>query len=124
MKHRLNREIRTERHQRNIDEYTAGIQIPLIRYNLELIGTIEALISLLDKKIDYLHDGRNKLAHFNRQIQDDVQILNTVGTMNTDTLMDRIDLTLEAYAAATGNRLIDAGNLPVEDRQVIWDRCP
>ncbi len=120
---RLTAEIQKASNQHNITEFSEARRFTRIQYNLELVRRLHAFNALLDGKIIFFQEGMNKLAYFNRQLQDDVKILSTVSKMAADTLMDNIDLTLNVYTTATGDNVIDTDDLTMEDLETTWSRC-
>ncbi len=115
-------EIRHELTQRKISGFTKAMGVSRIHYNLELIRKLRAYMVLLDKKIIYFQEGRQKLDFFTRQVQDDMMILNTVNHMAIDALIDRIEQALNQYASAVGDDLMDAGAIAPEDLEIAWKR--
>jgi len=118
----LEAEIHLERNQRKISDFTEAMRVSRIEYNLELIRKLRAYIVLLDREITYFQGGRQKLEFFNRQIQDDVMIINAVNHMTIDALLHRIDLALREYASAAGDYLMDADEIAPEDLENTWKR--
>ena len=116
----LSQEIHRKRTEREIVIFEEGRRIPRIKYNLDLIGRLRAAIVLIDRKIDYLQQGLDRLDFLSRHVQDDVMLLKAVSHVTVDALIGEIDRALTEYRSAANESLIDTRRLVPESPDKIW----
>lgn len=118
--HALEAEIEAARRGSNIASYQAAMRIPRIRYNIKLIQKLLAYLSALDRKIEYLGNGTEKLRFLYRQAEDDLRILKTLNDMDIQKLIDEMTQTSETYQMETRALLIDADGTVLTPPEAIW----
>ena len=117
----LKGEIKQETEQWQIESYRKALQNARIDYNLKLIQLLLGYTSGLTQKIIYFQNGLETLDFFLRQAQDDLLIIKTLNNLEIDKLIAQINSVLDEYVPETGEPMFDAGDIPLEDTEKIWN---
>lgn len=120
MSNRLTTEIQHRKSQLGVQSFSQAKRIPRIKYNVALIGELNALTEQLNEKITYLQGCLHNLEYHRRQTQDDVLLLNTVKDMEVDRQIEQLERALLESEFATTVDLIDMDNLSFDDPEHIW----
>ena len=115
-------EILVEKEKRRLSNYSAAVENPRIAFNLQLLRRLNGTLSVLNHRIDYFKEGRQRLAFLSRQAEDDVMIMHTVSKMAIDRLIGKIDQTLSEYQAASHAHMIDVDRILMENREETFER--
>ena len=94
---------------------------PRVGFNVQLIRRLNAILSVLQKRIEYFREGRQRLAFLSRQAQDDVMIMQTVSRMTVDRLISKIDRTLAEYQVSSRAPVIDGSRLQMESHEKTFE---
>ena len=114
-------EIRSEQIRTEIISHEAALQNLRIRYNLSLIQTLQAYITLLNERIDYFQTGNERLKFLIDQIHDDLAIIDILKDMEIKNLIDRIDLVLHEFVPETQNQIINATHISLQSSEYVWE---
>jgi len=116
----LEKEIRDQKDQFNIETYQKAVLNPRIDYNLKLIQLLIGYIARLNNKIVYFKNGHGKLNFLHQQAQDDLLMIKTLNDLEIDKLMAQINEVLDEYTSATSKPMFDADDVPLKDTKLIW----
>lgn len=117
----LQKEIRQEKEQFQIESYQQAIRIPRIDYNLKLIQLLLGYVTCLTEKIAYFQNGHDMLGFYFQQVQDDLLMIKTLNDLEVDKLIAQINSALDEYTPETANPLFDANGVALKDTEQIWD---
>ena len=116
----LEKEIRDQKDQFNIETYKKAVLNPRIDYNLKLIQLLLGYIARLDHKIVYFKNGHGMLNFFFQQAQDDLLMIKTLNDLEIDKLIAQINEVLDEYTAGTSKPMFDANDVPLKDIKLLW----
>lgn len=114
-------EIRSEQIRTEIISHEAALQNLRIRYNLSLVQTLQAYITLLNERIDYFQTGNERLKFLIDQIHDDLAIIDILKDMEIQNLIDRIDMVLNEFVPETQKQIINATQISLQPSEYVWE---
>lgn len=117
----LTNEIHLEQLRAEIYSPRAALQNLRIRYNLSLIQTLQAYINLLNERIDYFRNGKERLKFLVDQINDDMAVIDILKDMEIENLIDRINLVLDEYIPETQKQIFNATHIRVRPIEYVWE---
>jgi hypothetical protein len=117
----LEKEIKDETEQLQIESYLKAIRNPRIEFNLKLIQLLSGYISGLADKISYFQDGYQTLNFFRQQVQDDLLMIKALNDMEIDKLIAKINLVLDEFIPELSNTIFDTNEVPSKDTEKIWN---
>jgi hypothetical protein len=117
----LEKEIKQEKEQLQIESYLKAIRNPRIEFNLKLIQLLFGYITGLTEKISYFQNGYQTLDFFRQQAQDDLLMIKILNDMEIDTLIAQINSVLDEFIPELGNPLFDTNDMPPKNTEMIWN---
>ena len=117
----LQKEIRQQKDQLQIDSYQKGILTPRIDYNLKLIQLLLGYITGLNSKILYFQNALETLGYYMQQAQDDLLMIKTLNDLEVDKLIAQINSALDEYTPETTKPLFDVDGVSLKDTEQIWN---
>lgn len=102
------------------DRYQEAARNPRVNYNLELIQMVSGYTGALDEKIDLLEEGLEQIRFVYCQAEDELGMLQTLGTLETGALLARIERLLTAYRIETEKELITSATVSHRPCDSIW----
>ncbi|MGD2098881.1 MAG: hypothetical protein PVG35_14970 [Desulfobacterales bacterium] len=118
---KLQAEIRSEQMRADIHSYQAALQNLRIRNNLRLIQTLQAYIKLINERIDYYQTGNGRLRFLIDQIHDDLAIIGILKDMQTQDLIDRIDLVFNEFNPELQKPIINIAHIRLLPTEYVWE---
>ena len=103
-----------------IHGYGEAQKHPRIRYNLMLLGTLEAYMQALDAKVRLYHTGRDKLNYLNQLATDDIKMITTLNDLQIDALTTQISLVINRYLPEAHVIQIDPVRIAPVSPQQVW----
>jgi chromosome segregation ATPase len=116
----LEDEIKSCRNQFKNPSFQMAIQNPRIDYNLQLMQQLLGYISRLNERIRYYENGRETLAFFFQQAEDDLMMIKTLNDLETDKLVSQINEILDEYIPESNKPMFDVNDIPLKDTEEIW----
>ena len=117
----LRDEIRAEQTRFVIHSRQQAMQNLHIRYNLSLIQVILAYTNCLNQRIDYFQTGNERLRFMIDEINDDIEIINTLKDMEIESLINRIDRLLDEFTLETKKQLFEVADIQPLPIDHIWN---
>ena len=117
----LQGEIRSEQIRSGIYSPQEAMQNLRIRYNLNLIQVLKAYVKRLNERIAYFQNGNEHLRYLDREIKDDMAMINTLEDMEIDDLTDRINRILDEFIPETEKQIFNVASIQMLPIQRIWD---
>ena len=117
----LEKEIKQEKEQLQIESYLKAIRNPRIEFNLKLIQLLFGYITGLTEKIGYFQNGYHTLDFFRQQAQDDLLMIKTLNDMEVDSLIAQINSVLDEFIPELGKPIFDTSDIPSKDTEKIWN---
>jgi hypothetical protein len=117
----LEKEIKLEKEQVQIESYLKAIQNPRIEFDLKLIQLLIGYIYGINQKISTFQNGYQTLAFFQQQAQDDLRMIKTLNDMEIDKLIAQINSVLDDFFPELSKPVFDAQNIPMRDTEKIWN---
>jgi len=117
----LEKEIKQEKEQLQIESYLKAIQDPRIEFNLKLIQLLFGYLTGLTNKISYFQNGYQTLDFFRQQVQDDLLMIKTLNDMEIDKLIAQINSVLDEFIPELGKPIFDANDITAKDTEKIWN---
>lgn len=117
----LEKEIKQEKEQLQIESYLKAIQDPRIEFNLKLIQLLFGYMTGLTNKISYFQNGYQTLDFFRQQAQDDLLMIKTLNDMEIDKLIAQINSVLDEFIPELGKPIFDANDITAKDTEKIWN---
>jgi len=117
----LEKEIKLEKEQLQIESYPKAIRNPRIEFDLKLIQLLIGYIYGINEKISSFQNGYQTLVFFQQQAQDDLQMIETLNDMEIDKLITQINSVLDEFFPELGKPVFDAQNIPMKDTEKIWN---
>jgi len=117
----LEKEIKLEKEQLQIESYLKAIQNPRIEFDLKLIQLLIGYIYGINEKISSFQNGYQTLAFFQQQAQDDLRMIETLNDMEIDELITQINSVLDTFFPELSKPVFDAQNIPMKDTEKIWN---
>jgi len=93
---------------------------PRVHYNLKLIQMVSGYTGALDEKIVFFKDSLEQIRFLYRQAEDEFKMIQTLGTLENASLLDRIDLLLIEYRAEIQKDLIESASISFRPCDAIW----
>lgn len=100
--------------------YDEAARNPRVHCNLELIQMVSGYTGALDEKIVFLEEGLEQIRFVYHQAQDELGMLQALGTLETGDLMTRVERLLTAYQSATEKELISPAAVSHRSCESIW----
>lgn len=116
----LRREIRAEQMRAEIYSRREALQNLRIRYNLNLIQTLQAYITALHERIDYFRNGNERLKFLAAQINDDLAIVTVLKDMEIETLIKRVNAVLNEFVPETQKQIFNAAQIRLPPIEHVW----
>lgn len=116
----LRDEIEAELNRFGIDGDRVDPENLRINYNLNLIQHFRAYIDQLDERIAYFQTGNERLKFYQRQIKDEIAIINTLKDLEIEDLIDRIDIVLDEFIPETKKQIFDALDIRLMPAEQVW----
>ncbi|MEN8779539.1 MAG: hypothetical protein ABF292_00430 [Desulfobacterales bacterium] len=108
-------------HQRHrYGSYAEAIRNPRVHYNLKLIQMVSGYTSALDEKIVFFKDSLEQIRFLYRQAEDEFKMMQTLGSLENASLLDRIDRLLIEYRAELKKDLIVSARISFRPCDAIW----
>jgi uncharacterized coiled-coil DUF342 family protein len=117
----LEKEIKQEKEQLQIESYLKAIRNPRIEFNLKLIQLLFGYITGLTEKISYFQNGYQTLEFVRQQAQDDLLMIKTLNDMEIDKLIAQINSVLDEFIPELGKPIFDTNDIPSKNTEKIWD---
>ena len=117
----LEKEIKQEKEQLQIESYLKAIQDPRIEFNLKLIQLLFGYMTGLTDKISYFQNGYQTLDFFRQQAQDDLLMIKTLNDMEIDKLIAQINSVLDEFIPELGKPIFDTNDITAKDTEKIWN---
>ncbi len=117
----LEKEIKQEKEQLQIESYLKAIQVPRIEFNLKLIQLLFGYMTGLTDKISYFQNGYQTLDFFRQQAQDDLLMIKTLNDMEIDKLIAQINSVLDEFIPELGKPIFDTNDIAVKGTEKIWN---
>ena len=117
----LEKEIKQEKEQLQIESYLKAIQDPRIEFNLKLIQLLFGYMTGLTDKISYFQNGYQTLDFFRQQAQDDLLMIKTLNDMEIDKLIAQINSVLDEFIPELGKPIFDTNDITGKDTEKIWN---
>jgi hypothetical protein len=117
----LEKEIKQEKEQLQVESYLKAIRNPRIEFNLKLIQLLFGYIIGLTEKISYFQNGYQTLDFFRQQVQDDLLMIKTLNDMEIDRLIAQINSILDEFIPELGKPIFDTNDIPSKDTEKIWN---
>jgi hypothetical protein len=117
----LEKEIKQEKEQLQIESYLKAIQDPRIEFNLKLIQLLFGYMTGLTDKISYFQNGYQTLDFFRQQAQDDLLMIKTLNDMEIDKLIAQINSILDEFIPELGKPIFDTNDITAKDTEKIWN---
>jgi vacuolar-type H+-ATPase subunit I/STV1 len=118
---KLEKEIKQEKEQLQVESYLKAIRNPRIEFNLKLIQLLFGYIIGLTEKISYFQNGYQTLDFFRQQVQDDLLMIKTLNDMEIDRLIAQINSILDEFIPELGKPIFDTNDIPSKDTEKIWN---
>ncbi|MFZ0242057.1 MAG: hypothetical protein WAL90_10460 [Desulfobacterales bacterium] len=109
----------SQRHNR-YGSFEDAIRNPRVRHNLTLIEMISGYTGALDKKIEFFKEGLEQIGFVFRQAEDELRMIQALGTLETSDLMVRVERLLTAYQAEAEKELISPAAISHRSCDGIW----
>ncbi len=117
----LEKEIKHEKEQLQIESYLKAIRNPRIEFDLKLIQLLIGYIYGINEKISSFQDGYQTLVFFQQQAQDDLRMIKTLNDMEIDKLITQINSVLDEFFPELSKPVFDAQSIPMKDTEKIWN---
>ena len=117
----LEKEIKQEKEQLQIESYLKAIRNPRIEFNLKLIQLLFGYITGLSERISYFQNGYQTLEFVRQQVQDDLLMIKTLNDMEIDKLIAQINSVLDEFIPELGKPLFDTNDIPSKKTEKIWN---
>ena len=117
----LEKEIKFEKEQLQINSYLKATRNPRIEFDLKLIQLLIGYIYGINEKISSFQNGYQTLVFFQEQAQDDLRMIETLNDMEIDKLITQINSVLDEFFPELGKPVFDAQNIPMKDTEKIWN---
>jgi len=117
----LRDEIRAEQTRFEIQSHQQALQNLRIRNNLSLIRVIRAYTNRLNERIDFFQTANERLRFMVHQINDDIEIINTLEDMEIEKLITRIDRLLNEFIPETRKPVFDVAEILPVPIEHIWN---
>jgi len=117
----LEKEIKFEKEQFQIESYLKAIRNPRIEFDLKLIQLLIGYIYGINEKISSFQNGYQTLVFFQQQVQDDLRMIETLNDMEIDKLITQINSVLDEFFPELSNPVFDAQSIPIKDTEKIWN---
>jgi len=117
----LEKEIKHEKEQLQIESYQKAIRNPRIEFDLKLIQLLIGYIYGINEKISSFQNGYQTLVFFQQQAQDDLRMIKTLNDMEIVKLITQINSVLDEFFPELGKPVFDAQNIPMKDTEKIWN---
>jgi len=117
----LEKEIKHEKEQLQIESYQKAIRNPRIEFDLKLIQLLIGYIYGINEKISSFQNGYQTLVFFQQQAQDDLRMIETLNDLEIDKLITQINSVLDEFFPELGKPVFDAQNIPMKDTEKIWN---
>jgi len=117
----LEKEIKQEKEQLQIESYLKAIQDPRIEFNLKLIQLLFGYMTGLTDKISYFQNGYQTLDFFRQQAQDDLLMIKTLNDMEIDKLIAQINSVLDEFIPELGKPIFDTNDITLKGTEKIWN---
>jgi len=117
----LEKEIKQEKEQLQIESHLKAIRNPRIEFNLKLIQLLFGYIAGLTEKISYFQNGYQTLDFFRQQAQDDLLMIKTLNDLEIDRLIAQINSILDEFIPELGKPIFDTNDIPSKDTEKIWN---
>jgi len=117
----LEKEIKHEKEQLQIDSYQKAIRNPRIEFDLKLIQLLIGYIYGINEKISSFQNGYQTLVFFQQQAQDDLRMIKTLNDMEIDKLITQINSVLDEFFPELGKPVFDTQSIPMKDTEKIWN---
>jgi len=117
----LEKEIKQEKEQLQIESYLKAIRNPRIEFNLKLIQLLFGYITGLTERISYFRNGYQTLEFVRQQVQDDLLMIKTLNDMEIDKLIAQINSVLDEFIPELGKPLFDTNDISSKKTEKIWN---
>ena len=108
-------------HQRHYyGSYVEAIRNPRVHYNLKLIQMVSGYTGALDEKIFFFKDCLEQIRFLYRQAEDELKMMQTLGSLENASLLDRIDRLLIEFRAELKKDLIVPARISFRPCDAIW----
>ncbi|MGA9262751.1 MAG: hypothetical protein WBV95_12315 [Desulfobacterales bacterium] len=108
-------------HQRHrYGSYAEAIRNPRVHHNLKLIQMVSGYTGALDEKIVFFKDSLEQIRFLYRQAEDEFKMMQTLGSLENASLLDRIDRLLIEYRAELKKDLIVSTRISFRPCDAIW----
>ncbi|MGD9237491.1 MAG: hypothetical protein PVF09_12490 [Desulfobacterales bacterium] len=114
-------EIRSEQITAGVYTHQAALQNLRIRYNLTLIQSLQAYMSLIDERVHYFQTGNARLKFLIDQIHDDLAIIGILEDMQIKNLIERIDLVLNEFNPEMQKPVINLARIRLLPTEYVWE---
>ncbi len=117
----LQKEIKQEKEQLQIESYLKAIRVPRIELNLKLIQLLFGYTTGITEKIRYFQNGYQTLDFLRQQTQDDLLMIKTLNDMEIDKLIAHINSVLDEFIPELSKPIFDTNDIPSKDTEKIWN---
>jgi len=113
-------EIRKYRNDFKLNSYHKAMECPRIVYNLQLIQQLLSYNEKIEARMRYFRNGRETLTYYLRQIEDNLQMLNTFKDGDVDDLMAQVNLVLSELSPAARMPVLSLDPAEPEPTEALW----
>jgi len=117
----LEKEIKHEKEQLQIESYLKAIRNPRIEFDLKLIQLLIGYIYGINEKISSFQNEYQTLVFFQQQAQDDLRMIKTLNDLEIDELISQINSVLDEFFPELSPPFFDAHKIPMKDTEKIWN---
>jgi hypothetical protein len=118
----LEKEIKFEKEQLQIESYLKAVRNPRIKFDLRLIQLLIGYIYRIKEKISSFQNGYQTLIFLQQQVQDDLRMIKTLNDMEIDKLISQINSVLDEFFPELSKPVFDAQNIPMQSTENIWNK--
>ncbi len=118
--HLLSSEIHILLKSLQITQLQQARQHDRIRYNLELLRTLESYSDELDVKLQFYQTGRDRLTYLRELAEDDLKMIASVNDLKIDALTTQISLVINRYLPEAHIIQIDPQLIKPKALQTVW----
>ena len=116
----LRREILEVQQQEKTVAFAKAVQSARIKYDLLLLGQLQAYVNRLDLEIENLKDAKAKLDFLYQMTEDDIKIIETLDHLESEGLLKQIDRTIHGYDFLNQTHLFVAKDMIPPEPRKIW----
>jgi hypothetical protein len=113
-------EIKDVHQHHRYGSYAEAVRNPRVHYNLKLIQMVSGYTGALDEKIVFFEDSLEQIRFLYRQADDELKMLQTLGSLDNPSLSERIERLLVDYRAELKKDLLVPSRISFRPCDAIW----